>query len=355
MVNPDIFLKPPETDKRLDPQFVHTIGIRTVDPPKIGKHLAAIVDILPLLVDPPGLSGGLEHQLSSQRCSVAVEPESHKVQITTYFSPVLLDEVKQEHLPVALHFKTEPFIEIYLDLSLHLMEYALVAPEYDHIVHVSDIVFGMQFFFDIMVEFRQIPVGEPLARIKSDRDTDIRHIDYLKQNRKELPVMDNLGKLLFQDIVRNGIKILLDVHLQAILEIGAAFLNPLLYGPLRTVRSTVRDRTVTVFVHSFHEDGLYHIDHHMVYDLLSHGRNDDVPLLSPNAVINQYRSMLVIVKVPRQMNDLWLQFFRMVAEISGLPIFPLLPAFVLGSIPDGLIVIFIREILSIKMIIRLQK
>ena len=98
----------------------------------------------------------------------------------------------------------------------------------------------MELLFDVMVQLLEKPIGEPLGSIEAKRNTDIDHIDDLEQQIEHSVVVNFPGKLCLQNIMRNTVKEVMNVHFQNILHILRISVYPFLYDFLRFMGAPFR-------------------------------------------------------------------------------------------------------------------
>ena len=75
--------------------------------------------------------------------------------------------------------------------------------------------------------------------VETKRDTDVDHVDDLEQQVQHEVVVDMLAELRLQNIVRDAVKEVVDVHFQNILHILRVGLDPFLYDFLCLVGSAL--------------------------------------------------------------------------------------------------------------------
>lgn len=82
-----------------------------------------------------------------------VELESHKIERTTFsLSSLSLNIIESKHLPVAFHLQIQLTSEKFINRNPHPVQFLFVPAEYNHIIHISDIVDCMEFLFYVVVE-----------------------------------------------------------------------------------------------------------------------------------------------------------------------------------------------------------
>lgn len=292
--------------------------------------------------------------MSPQNRLVPIKSKSHEIQIFSNMYPVSLRIIEQKYLPVVLHFKAENAVQIVFDLFSDFMKFSFIRSENHHVVHIANIIDGMKLLFNIVIQLSQIPVGKPLRCIKTNGNASItrNRIYNFKQDLQKSPVMDQIRELFFQSIMRDGIKILLNVHFETVFTILPTVPNPFLNPFLSKVRSSAWNRSVRVFIHGLHKYRLQNIYDHMVNNLFLHGWDNNLSLFPSNAIINQLWFVLGVMKILGVDHEIWLHFFDMIPIKLHSSIFSFLSAFAFGSVLHAEIIVFVRYKLFVKMIVR---
>ena len=103
-----------------------------------------------------------------------VKLKSHKIKHTTlcdllsvfieYRIPAFIKYriFKSKHLPVAFYLKVKVVVQICLDCPVHLMQFLFALTQYHHVIHVSHVMFCMEFLLDVVVKCFQVKIAEPL-------------------------------------------------------------------------------------------------------------------------------------------------------------------------------------------------
>lgn len=183
----------------------------------------------PCLADAPGDG---QHEPLSQRRPVAVKAESHKIKRLL---------VRPAYLPIPLHGQpigAQPL----RNRVPHFVQLLLVAPEDNHVVHVSDVVAGLELLLDPIIHVRQKEVGVHLTEKHPDWQPGA-HAEDLRIKRKKSLVLDDPAQLL-NDAggLDAGIK-LAHVHFEVILGVLVVASNPLFHNAFCTVDAPTGDGT----------------------------------------------------------------------------------------------------------------
>ena len=102
-----------------------------------------------------------------------VKLKSHKIKHTPlcdllsvlvkHWFPVFHHRIfKSKHLPVAFYLKVKVVVQICLDCPVHFMQFLFALTQYHHVIHVSHVMFCMEFLLDVVVKCFQVKIAEPL-------------------------------------------------------------------------------------------------------------------------------------------------------------------------------------------------
>lgn len=137
---------------------IHFVCVCRVDPAEIRHHLTKIVySWFGFLVDFSGFPRCFQHDGSPESGAASIESKAHEIEISpSVFTVFGIRETKD--LPIVLQLKTEIGLKIVGDSKSDLVQHFFVCSEYNHIVHIADVVGGVQFFLDVVVKLLQVPV-----------------------------------------------------------------------------------------------------------------------------------------------------------------------------------------------------
>lgn len=148
-----------------------------------------------------------------------------------------------------------------------------------------------------MVQLLEKPIRKPLRGVEAKRNADFGDVDDLVEQIKHLIVVDLPSQLCLQNIVRDAVEEMMDVHFQGILRVLRVLLNPFLYSLLRLVSASFWQARVAVLIHTMPEHLIESHHNTMLNNELFQRRYDDGTFFILCAVVDLDRSMRSILIV----------------------------------------------------------
>ena len=187
---------------------------------------------------------------------VELEPEKIEKPAILLSAP---GAVHEEHLPVALELQVQLSFEVVRYHFSDHMKLSFAGTEQNHIVHEANIVSDAVFFFDLMIQFCQYEIREPVRRDKAERYACSGGSDYLSQILKITVVPNMFSQGLKQNVLIDAVKELSYVDFQTVFCVLMMIIDPLSDDLHARVQPLAGYACIRVLIHTFRHDRDQHV------------------------------------------------------------------------------------------------